>query len=655
MAKTIITLGREYCTGGRYIAEDVANALGIKLYDKELITMAAKNSGLSEEAVAASEKRHTHSLLYSLYTMGNELPLGDQVFILQSRIIKQLAEEGPCVILGRCGDYVLRERKDVLRVFVYAPKEWRLQYAKTNPLVKAKDEKGIKDEVEKTDRNRSAYYNYYTQNRWGDAHNYDLAINAALGRETCVKMIRQGEIVKTNQSQTAPAEVRENIMGTMEINPLLLKLSIPMMISMLVQALYNVVDSVFVSHVSESALTAVSLAFSLQNVMIAVGVGTGVGVNALLSKSLGEKNQGRANATAENGIFLSLCSFAVFFVIGLTCMKPYFYAQTSDAVIAQQGIRYLSVCCIFSLGLFTQTMGEKLLAATGRTHLSMISQLVGAVVNIILDPIFIFGYCGQALSGTTGAAVATVIGQFCGAGMTLFFNLNKNPDIQISFKGFRPSAKAIGRIYTVGLPSIAMQCVGSLMTFGMNLILMAFSATAVAVFGVYFKLQSFVFMPIFGLNNGMVPIISYNYGARRPDRVKKTIKLSVCYAEGIMLAGFCIFQFAPGLVLSIFAASDAMLAIGIPAMRIICLHFLLAGVSIVLSSVFQALGNGVFSLIVSVCRQLFVLLPAAWLLAQTGSVNNVWWAFLIAEVVSILMSLAFYARINKTTIAPLYH
>ena len=336
-------------------------------------------------------------------------------------------------------------------------------------------------------------------------------------------------------------------------------------------------------------------------------------------------------------------------------MKPYFYAQTSDPVIAQQGIRYLSVCCIFSLGLFTQTMGEKLLAATGRTYLSMISQLVGAVVNIILDPIFIFGYCGQTLSGTTGAAVATVIGQFCGAGMTLYFNTRKNPDIQISFKGFRPSAKAIGRIYTVGLPSIAMQCVGSLMTFGMNLILMAFSATAVAVFGVYFKLQSFVFMPIFGLNNGMVPIISYNYGARRPNRVKKTIKLAVCYAEGIMLAGFCIFQFAPRQVLSIFAASDAMLAIGIPAMRIICLHFLLAGVSIVLSSVFQALGNGVFSLIVSVCRQLFVLLPAAWLLAQTGSVNNVWWAFLIAEVVSILMSLAFYARINKTTIAPLYH
>ena len=459
--------------------------------------------------------------------------------------------------------------------------------------------------------------------------------------------------MENNRPQTSPVMERENIMGIMEISPLLVKLSVPMMISMLVQALYNVVDSVFVSWVSEEALTAVSLAFSLQNMMIAVGVGTGVGVNALLSKSLGEKNQKRANATAENGIFLSACSFLVFLVIGLTCIKPYFYAQTSDDAIALQGIRYLSVCCIFSLGLFTQTMGEKLLAATGRTQLSMISQLVGAVVNIILDPIFIFGYCGEALSGTTGAAVATVIGQFCGAGMTLYFNTRKNPDIQLDFKGFRPSAKAIGRIYTVGLPSIAMQCVGSLMTFGMNLILMAFSSTAVAVFGVYFKLQSFVFMPIFGLNNGMVPIISYNYGARRPERVRKTIRLAVCYAEGIMVLGFCIFEFFPGQVLGLFSASQAMLTIGIPAMRIICLHFLLAGTSIVLSSVFQALGNGLFSLIVSVCRQLFVLLPAAWLLARTGNVNNVWWAFLIAEIVSVLMSLAFYAHINKTIIVPL--
>ena len=455
--------------------------------------------------------------------------------------------------------------------------------------------------------------------------------------------------MQENQATAA----RENIMGTMDINPLLVKLSVPMMVSMLVQALYNVVDSVFVSHVSESALTAVSLAFSLQNVMIAVGVGTGVGVNALLSKSLGEKNQERANKTAQNGIFLAFCSFAVFFLIGLTCMRPYFYAQTSDAEIAEQGIRYLRVCSVFSLGLFLQTMSEKLLAATGRTHLSMISQLIGAVINIILDPIFIFGYCGEALSGTTGAAVATVIGQFCGAGSAIFFNLKKNPDIQISFRGFCPSAETIRRIYVVGLPSIAMQCVGSVMTFFMNQILMGFSATAVAVFGVYFKLQSFVFMPIFGLNNGMVPIISYNYGARDPARVKKTIRLAICYAEAIMLCGFCIFQFAPGKVLGIFAASDAMLAIGIPALRIICPHFLLAGIGVVLGSVFQALGNGVFSLIVSVCRQLVVLIPAAWLLSKTGNVNMVWWSFLIAEVVSVLLSLGFMKRIDKTIIEPM--
>ena len=450
--------------------------------------------------------------------------------------------------------------------------------------------------------------------------------------------------MENKQPQTAPADVRENIMGTMDINPLLIKLSVPMMVSMLVQALYNVVDSIFVSHVSENALTAVSLAFSLQNVMIAVGVGTGVGVNALLSKSLGEKDQKRANQTAENGIFLSLCSYAVFLLIGLTCMKPYFYAQTSDMDIARQGILYLSICCVLSLGLFTQTMGEKLLAATGRTHLSMISQLVGAVVNIVLDPIFIFGYCGEALSGTTGAAVATVIGQFCGAGMTLYFNTRKNPDIQISFKGFRPSAKAIGRIYTVGLPSIAMQCVGSLMTFGMNLILMAFSATAVAVFGVYFKLQSFVFMPIFGLNNGMVPIVSYNYGAASLPRVKRTIKLTICTAMAIMAVGCLIFQLFPQQLLMFFNASEEMLSIGSVALRIISVSFVLAGFDIIAGSVCQAIGNPLYSLITSVCRQLVVLLPVAWLLSHTGVLTLVWLAFPISELVSLVLSAIFLRR-----------
>ena len=460
--------------------------------------------------------------------------------------------------------------------------------------------------------------------------------------------------MENNRPQTSPVMERENIMGIMEISPLLVKLSVPMMISMLVQALYNVVDSVFVSWVSEEALTAVSLAFSLQNMMIAVGVGTGVGVNAMLSKSLGEKNQKRANATAENGIFLSVCSFLVFLVIGLTCIKPYFYAQTSDDAIALQGIRYLSVCCIFSLGLFTQTMGEKLLAATGRTQLSMISQLVGAVVNIILDPIFIFGYCGEALSGTTGAAVATVIGQFCGAGMTLYFNTRKNPDIQLDFKGFRPSAKAIGRIYTVGLPSIAMQCVGSLMTFGMNLILMAFSSTAVAVFGVYFKLQSFVFMPVFGLTNGTVPIVAYNFGARKGDRMKKTIQYSVYAAIVIMICGALIFQSIPDKLLMLFDASDEMLRVGVPALRIISLSFPLAGFGIGAGAVFQALGFSVYSMIISLIRQLVVLIPCAYLIGMlTGDVTGVWWAFVVAEVVSLTVSALYLRRVNRDVIQTL--
>ena len=441
----------------------------------------------------------------------------------------------------------------------------------------------------------------------------------------------------------------ENIMGTMDVNPLLIKLSIPMMISMLVQALYNVVDSIFVARVSENALTAVSLAFSLQNLMIAVGIGTGVGVNALLSKSLGEKNQYRANKTAENGLFLALCSYLVFLVLGLTVVRPYFYAQTADADIAEQGIRYLTICCVLSLGMFMQVMNEKLLAATSRTTLSMISQLVGAIVNIILDHIFIFGYCGEALSGTTGAALATVIGQFCGAGVSFYLNLRKNPDIQLDFKGFRPSAEAIKRIYVVGLPSIAMQCVGSVMTFLMNQILMAFTATAVAVFGVYFKLQSFVFMPIFGMNNGMVPIIGYNYGANKPERIHKTIKLSMLYATLLMVIGFAVFHLWPDELLLLFDASDDMLTIGNPALRIISYSFLLAGVNIIASSSCQAFGFGMYSLYISAARQLLVLVPAAYLLSLTGALDNVWLSFPIAEVVSIFVCLPLLQHVLKKT------
>ena len=443
-------------------------------------------------------------------------------------------------------------------------------------------------------------------------------------------------------------------MGVMPVGKLLFTMSLPIMISMLVQALYNVVDSMFVARVSENALTALSMAFPIQNLMIAVSTGLGVGLNAVLSRALGAKDEKGVNRAATNGIMLLFICGLVFMLGGATIVRPYFEMQTDIAEIVESGVDYTTIVMLGSMGIFMQILFERLLQSTGRTLLTMVSQGVGAIANIILDPIFIFGLFGVPKMGVAGAAYATILGQWIAAAIGLVMNIRKNPEVSISMKGFRPHGATIRRILAIGIPSVVMQSIGSMMTFLMNQILIAFSATAVAVFGVYFKLQSFVFMPVFGLNNGMVPIIGYNYGARRPDRVKKTIKLAVCYAEGIMLIGFCIFQFFPDKVLGIFAASDAMLAIGIPALRIICPHFLLAGIGIVMGSVFQALGNGVFSLIVSMCRQLVVLLPAAWLLARTGSVNNVWWAFLIAEVVSLLLSLAFFARINKTVIAPLY-
>ena len=449
----------------------------------------------------------------------------------------------------------------------------------------------------------------------------------------------------------------QSFLGTEPVGKLLVRLAVPTVIAQLVNMLYNIVDRIYIGHMpgdGRLALTGVGVCLPIIMVISAFAALISSGGAPRASIAMGRGDRDTAEKLLGGCFTLQIVISAILTAVMLIWSRDLLLMFGASENTIGYAADYMRIYAIGTL-LVQLTLGmNAFITAQGFAPVGMKTVLIGAVCNIILDPIFIFGYCGQALSGTTGAAVATVIGQFCGAGMTLFFNLNRNPDIQISFKGFRPSAKAIGRIYTVGLPSIAMQCVGSLMTFGMNLILMSFSATAVAVFGVYFKLQSFVFMPIFGLNNGMVPIISYNYGARRPDRVKKTIKLAVCYAECIMLIGFCIFQFAPDKVLGIFAASDAMLAIGIPAMRIICLHFLLAGASIVLSSVFQALGNGVFSLIVSVCRQLFVLLPAAWLLAQTGNVNNVWWAFLIAEIVSVLLSLGFYARINKNIIAPMY-
>ncbi len=446
---------------------------------------------------------------------------------------------------------------------------------------------------------------------------------------------------------------KENKMGYMPINKLLLSMAVPMMISMLVQALYNVVDSVFVSYVGEDALTAVSLAFPIQNLMISIAVGTSVGVNALLSKSLGEKRQDAANRAADNGLFLALLGTLVFMAFGAFCAGPFFASQTSDPQIVQYGTEYLSVVCVFCFGMFFQVMLDKILISTGKTMLTMFTQGLGAIFNIIFDPLFIFGIGPFPQMGVTGAAVATVLGQIAAMALSLFFNLKKNPEVQLTLRGFRPHLPTIQRIYAVGVPSILMSSIGSVMTLALNNILMVFSSTATAVFGVYFKLQSFVFMPVFGLNNGMVPIISYNYGARNKARVKSTFRYAVLYAVIIMLVGLSIFQLLPSRLLGIFNASEEMLRIGDVALRVISLSFLFAGAAIVAGSMFQALGNGVFSLLVSVGRQLVVLVPVAYLLSLTGRLELVWWAFPIAEVASVLLSALFLRRIFRTVINPM--
>lgn len=443
-------------------------------------------------------------------------------------------------------------------------------------------------------------------------------------------------------------------MGVMPVNKLLITMALPMIISMLVQAMYNIVDSIFVSRICEDALTAVSLAFPVQNLMIAVASGTGVGMNALLSRSLGEKNQESANAAAKHGIFLALCSYLVFLLFGLIACGFFFRTQTDSTVIIRYGETYLSICCICSIGIFMQMNFERILQATGRTFYSMITQTVGAVINIILDPILIFGMFGMPEMGIAGAAVATVFGQIVASLLAIFFNIRFNTDVSLNFRGFRPQGRIIRQIYSVGIPSILMMSISSVMVYGMNRILLAFTSTATAVFGVYFKLQSFIFMPIFGMNNGMVPIVAYNYGAAKPDRILKTIKLAMTYAEAFMLIGLAAFQLIPDVLLSMFNASTDMLAIGEPALRTISWSFLVAGICIICSSTFQALGNGMYSLLVSFARQLVVLLPAAFLLSLTGNVNAVWWSFPIAEVASLTCSLLFLRRINRKILAPLY-
>ncbi len=445
--------------------------------------------------------------------------------------------------------------------------------------------------------------------------------------------------------------VEENKMGTMPIGKLLVSMSVPMMCSMLVQALYNIVDSIFVARIEEDALTAVSMAFPLQSLMFAMGIGMGVGVNAMLSKSLGEKDFDLVNRSATNGIFLSAVNYIIFLIIGLTLVEPFYRGQTANESIVQYGVTYLTICTTLSFGVFSQIIFERLLQSTGKTIYNMITQGTGAIVNLILDPILIFGLLGVPKMGIAGAAIATVIGQIVAGTLACVFNLKVNHEVSLSFKGFRPDMAVIKRIYSVGLPSIVMQSIGSLMVYGMNKILAGFSTTAVAVFGVYFKLQSFVFMPVFGLNNGMVPIVAYNYGAEKRLRMIRTIKLAAVFAVCIMAFGLFVFEVFPGQLFTLFSASDHMLSMGRPALRIIALHFPIAAYCIVIGSVFQSLGNGIYSMINSIMRQIVVLLPAAYLLSLSGNVNNVWWSFPIAEIMSAVMTTIFLIKINKDIIS----
>ena len=445
-------------------------------------------------------------------------------------------------------------------------------------------------------------------------------------------------------------QMKENKMGTMPVNRLLITMSLPMMASMLVQALYNIVDSIFVSRINENALTAVSLAFPIQTLMVAVGGGTCVGINAVLSRALGEKNQEMGNKAAGNGIVLMAASYVVFLLLGLFATKPFYLSQTADAQILQYGYDYLSLVCCLSFGIFAQFTFERLLQSTGKTFYIMITQGIGAVINIILDPIFIFGLFGVPGMGVRGAAVATVIGQITAGLLAFLINWKKNDEIQVTRETMRPDPQIIGLIYKIGVPSIIMQAIGSVMTYGMNLLLISFSSTATAVFGVYFKLQSFIFMPVFGMNNGLVPILAYNYGAGNRERFVDSLKCGIKYAVAIMFAGLVIFQAAPEFLLGLFDASEAMLEIGVPALRTISYGFVLAGFGIVCGTAFQALGSATYSMMVSIARQLVVLLPAAYLLSLTGRVQNVWWSFPIAELVSMLITVLFLVKIYKGVI-----
>jgi len=448
---------------------------------------------------------------------------------------------------------------------------------------------------------------------------------------------------------------RSKMLGTMPMGKLVTKVSVPIMVSMLVQALYNVVDGIFVARYSADALTAVSLAFPVQMLMIAASTGLGVGINSLISRKLGERHASEALEAAKNGIFLELCGFALFLLFGLFGARSFFHVFTPVESLQQMGGEYLTIVCVFSFGLFLSISFERMMQATGNTVLSMITQLTGAIVNIVLDPIMIFGLLGVPQMGVAGAAAATVIGQICGMALGFVLNQTRNGELRLRWKGFRPNRQILKGILAVGFPSIIMQSISSVMNVLMNMILMAYGNTAVSVLGVYFKLQSFVFMPVFGLSNGLVAIIGYNYGARLRQRVYAAVKVALRIAVAIMLLGTAAFLAVPELLLSLFEADGAseLTAIGTIALRIISSHFILAAIGITLSTVFQAVGKGFYSLLMSLCRQLIVLLPAAWVLSALGGLNAIWWSFPVAEAVSLAICLILYRRVDETMLKPL--
>ena len=448
--------------------------------------------------------------------------------------------------------------------------------------------------------------------------------------------------------------LQENKMGVMPIGKLLVNMALPIILSMLVQALYSVVDSIYVSQISESAVAALSLAFPVQNLLIGFAVGIGVGVNSLLSKSLGMRDQEAANRTAGNGMVLMMIASFGFMLFGIFGVRPFFQVQSNVVETVEGGIDYLSICCIFSMGVFMQVLSERLLQSTGRAMLSMVTQGVGAILNIILDPLFIHGWWIIPKMGVAGAAVATVIGQWCAAFLGLYLNEKHNPDIRFGRAYAKLEWRTVKPILTVGIPSVVMNGIGSIMTFGMNQILQGFNETATSVFGIYFKLQSFFFMPLFGINNATISIIAFNYGARKPQRIVKTLKLASCAALSVMIIGLLAFQLIPDVLLGMFNPTDDFLVMGRAALRTISWSFPIAAVCISLGASFQALGNGIYSTIISLGRQLVVLLPAAYLLSLTGNVNRVWWSFPIAELASALLTLFFFLRIYRQKIDPLY-